>query len=208
MPIFDAWMLTTGAVSTAPTLGNLGLAGTPTWATTTNSIYPAASLYQAMTYQTQSASGFGETIWMDANQYYALAQQRTYISRQRQEEQQRQMEVARQAAQRQQEEYMRRSREAFVRSRELLLSHLTAVQKKTFEENNWFIVEGGKSKTKYRINTDRYAGNIDIMKGTKVTFRLCVHCSDVPMHDHHLAQKLMLEYDEDHILRLANRTAA
>lgn len=98
---------------------------------------------------------------------------------------------------------------ARARARDLLIEHLTPAQKETFEKNGWFIVEGGKTKTKYRIRCGGYTGNIDVYGSGGITHRLCVHCAhDIPLHDHLLAQKIMLEFDEDTIVKKANRHAA
>ncbi len=99
--------------------------------------------------------------------------------------------------------------EATERSRVLLLEHLTPTQRETIEKNGWFVVEGGKSKQKYRIRTQSAAMNIDVIDGDKVKHRLCAHLpSDIPHYDHFLAQKLMLEADEDHFHTVARRHAA
>lgn len=95
------------------------------------------------------------------------------------------------------------------RAEQLLLSHLTPEQRRTFEQNKWFVVEGGKSKRKYRIrNSGSLVANIDVLDGDKVAHRLCGHVNSrasVPLADHLLAQKVMLELAEDDFLRLANR---
>jgi hypothetical protein len=45
--------------------------------------------------------------------------------------------------------------------------------------------------------------------GDSAVYRLCGHCHrSLPMGDQLLAQKLMLEYDEDEFLKIANRHAA
>src|SRR5258706_2940784 len=96
------------------------------------------------------------------------------------------------------------------RARELLISHLTTEQRKTFEKNKWFVVVGGKTKTEYRIRTDYgIAGNIDVMAKGKKVASLCCHCrSDIPNEDQFLAQKIALMWDEDAFLKTANRRAA
>lgn len=97
------------------------------------------------------------------------------------------------------------------RANQLLLEHLTPEQAETFSKNKWFIVEGGKSKQKYRIrDKGSLVANVDVLDGDKVAHRLCAHApiSDVPLHDNLLAQKTMLELDEEHFLRIANRHAA
>jgi len=102
-----------------------------------------------------------------------------------------------------------RSEAARTRALALLRSHLTPAQRRTFEANKWFVVEGGRSKTRYRINSRHFAGNIEILDGERVTHHLCGHCDHtIPLSDQLLAQKLMLEFDEDEFLKLANRRAA
>jgi hypothetical protein len=98
--------------------------------------------------------------------------------------------------------------EANARARALLLEHLTPEQRRMVEQHFWFVVEGGRSKQKYRINLSGVAGNIHQMHGERATHQLCCHCDHaIPAPDHHLAQKLMLEFAEDDFLRLANRHA-
>jgi hypothetical protein len=100
------------------------------------------------------------------------------------------------------------------RARELLLSHLTLEQRETFEHNKWFVVKGGKSGKLYRIRDGGHVvANIEVMRAVgynDVDHRLCAHCdaSKYPLGDHFLAQKLMLEFDEEAFLRIANRHAA
>jgi len=99
--------------------------------------------------------------------------------------------------------------EAVDRARELLLSHLTDEQRRTFENNGWFVVEGGRTGGRYRIRQG-YAGNVDVLDGDLVSHKLCAHADPVavPWPDQMLAQKLMLEIDEDDFLAIANRHAA
>lgn len=98
------------------------------------------------------------------------------------------------------------------RAEGLLLSCLTPQQLETYKANKWFVVEGGKSKTKYRVrHADHMVANVDVLKddGT-VSHRLCAHLpiGTVPTSDQLLAQKLMLEGNEDHFLKTANRHRA
>jgi hypothetical protein len=96
-----------------------------------------------------------------------------------------------------------RSPTAFDRARELLLSHLTEEQRATFIENRWFVVIGGRSRMRYRIETGHLVANVRRLNDN---LRLCAHCDhSLPMDDHLIAQKLMLEYDEDAFLAIANR---
>ncbi len=106
----------------------------------------------------------------------------------------------------------RQRREAATkRAHELLLEHLTPEQRDAFTRNGWFIVQGGRTGQRYRINANRgLAGNVDVVgRNDRVSHRLCAHLdSQLPMGDQLVAQKLMLEFDEDHFLRTANRHAA
>lgn len=162
--------------------------------------------------------GNGDCYVVDHQQYVALAQARAAQHAQRlQEEAEQQAERTRRRLER--EAIYRASqptdderRAALVRSRELLLSHLTPAQRETFEKNNWFVVQGGKTRTRYRIWTTGYTHNIETLRGHDdvVTYRLCGHLRDsrMPLYDHHVAQKISLEYDEEAFVRLCNRSAA
>lgn len=106
-----------------------------------------------------------------------------------------------------QEAEQQRTQPARDRAKELLLANLTPAQKETLEKNKWFLVEGGRSKQRYRIRVGSVSGNIDVMDGDKVRHRLCAHLNQtigIPSDDHILAQKLMLEAAEDDFLRTAN----
>jgi hypothetical protein len=108
-------------------------------------------------------------------------------------------------------QFERHTQEARDRAMELLIENLTAEQRSTFEKNKWFVVVGGKSGQKYRIHAnDNVAANIDVLDGDSVRRRLCGHCdiSRIPLGDHILAQKMMLEMAEDDFLRIANKHAS
>jgi hypothetical protein len=102
--------------------------------------------------------------------------------------------------------YERERKLAHERSRELLLAHLTKEQRRTFEENEWFIVKGGKSGNHYKIHTLSYAGNVEVLDAKLQRIAgICCHCDGIPLHDHHLAQKIAIQWDEERFLRVANR---
>jgi hypothetical protein len=218
MPLFfgtgnNTWVGTSGGTASAiPSTWTLAQPTYTTTACTAASSGLWSNIYNQTSAQTTAGTSYftQEDIWMDATRYYQLAQGRTVYYRERTQQERYQQEQAREVARRQQEEWTRRTREALERSRELLLANLTKVQRETFVRNNWFVVVGGKTKQSYRIRTNGgAAGNIDVLNGNKVSHRLCCHCSnDIPLHDHHLAQKLALECDEDRFLKLANRQAA
>jgi hypothetical protein len=99
---------------------------------------------------------------------------------------------------------------ALDRARSLLLSHLNEEQRRTFEQNKWFVVEGGRTKQRYRIrDKGDLVANVEVIDmAGNVMQRLCAHGLrelQLPLPDHFLTQKLMLENDEDAFLRVANR---
>lgn len=105
----------------------------------------------------------------------------------------------------------RHAPEAEARAKELLLQHLSPEQRATFERHKWFIVEGGRTRTKYRVrDLGHLRANIDVLDGERVDYRLCGHADQnlVPLADNLLAQKVMLDVAEDEFLALANRHAA
>jgi hypothetical protein len=99
---------------------------------------------------------------------------------------------------------------AKARSKELLLEFLTKEQREQFKKNGWFIVEGGKSKKKYRIESDGINGNVKELcyKEERVMASLCFQTRDytIPIFDNLLGQALHLRFNEDEILKIANRT--
>jgi hypothetical protein len=178
-----------------------------TTASNTASVWYGASSSQTAAATTWSLIGWEEQV--DHQQYLALARNRVVAYRTRTEEERIREEVLQAERAAQMLRYQEETQAALTRSRELLLSHLTPRQRATFEKHKWFVVVGGKTMQRYRIHTNTFAGNIDVLEGDQVKHRLCVHCSSrIPLHDHHLAQKLSLESDEEYILSIANRRAA
>lgn len=206
----------------------------PTTVTTSNTVYIEQRLYysnqtasaaNAMMLSNQTtATTTNSVFWFDVSQdrwieqegwgvqheqYMALARGRVAYNEE-------QLVRAQEEQRRQEEEWQRQHaardeqrKAAYARSRELLLAHLTPAQRKTFEENAWFVVQGGASKKTYRIRTTGYTGNIEEMRGDRAAYRLCGHISGAyALHDHHVAQKISLEYDEVAFVRLCNRHAA
>lgn len=111
--------------------------------------------------------------------------------------------------QRETAEVAEKRRLAVNRAKQMLFAHLTTHQREMVEKNGWFVIEGGKSGKLYRVKAGGIAGNIEELdkNGEHAVARYCCHLENsFPMPDHHLAQKLMLEWDEDTFLRLANKT--
>ena len=106
------------------------------------------------------------------------------------------------------EETEKKRKEAEDKALELLLDNLEENQVEIFKKTKCFVVTG-KSGKRYRINDCGVSGNVDEMDGEKVKARLCFQPNNswsIPKYDSYLAQKLMLEFDEEAALRTANRT--
>jgi hypothetical protein len=100
---------------------------------------------------------------------------------------------------------MRKLAEAKKRADELLKAHLTPQQREELEMKNHFhLLVGAK---KYRINRGR-SRNIQLVNEQGVVVKtLCAHPSEmIPDADTMLAQKLMLEANENEFLRIANHS--
>jgi hypothetical protein len=93
---------------------------------------------------------------------------------------------------------------AAVKARVILEEHLSAEQRKQLADNNWFEVVTARGT--YRIRKG-WAGNVDRYVDGKATDRFCIHpVEEVPHEDNMLAQKFLLEANEDAFLRIANRS--
>lgn len=99
---------------------------------------------------------------------------------------------------------IKKETEAKEKAEELLKENLNKAQRKQFKKDRSFIVYGGTTKRRYRIrdgdiiNIDEYDSDGNIKR------KVCAHPVDVPIHDKMLTQKLMLQYDEEAFLRIAN----
>jgi hypothetical protein len=100
---------------------------------------------------------------------------------------------------------------AKMRAMSLLLDNLSALQRETYKRDRHFIVRGSHSGKMYRIRDNGgVIANVDVLSvDGRVEMRLCAHANtnEVPHPDQLLAQKLMLEHDEQTFLRIANRHA-
>ena len=179
--------------------------GTAITAQATNTIWTnwttASTTSNLYTMSSPTASATVWSVWVESEE---AKRERHEREAQREARWQEEAKVARAAA-----------RKANETAKQLLLDHLTPEQRKTFEDRGWFVVEGGKSKKPYRIETKMgFHGNVvelkDHPKGRQDIARYCfqLHDTRIPHFDHILAQKLALECDEENILKLANRSAA
>jgi hypothetical protein len=120
------------------------------------------------------------------------------------------------AYERQQAEYRERQkaeaeryRAAKERAEGLLYEHLSDEQRAQIKRDKFFVVQGGKTGRKYKIKADGgLVANVHEMDDAgAVKRRLCAHldhAANAPIFDHLLAQKLMLEHQEEQFLRVAN----
>ncbi len=93
------------------------------------------------------------------------------------------------------------------RAEKLLLDYLTPEQRETYRRKGWFIVHG-RSGRRYSIwkKDALYCNVCELGNCGEVVSRLCAHAAiNVPMGDHLLTQKLMLEHHEAEFRRVANR---
>lgn len=92
---------------------------------------------------------------------------------------------------------------ARARAARLLEANLDEEQRKTLVEKNCFYLHT-KAGRKYRIDRGTH-GNVKLIDETgKILKGYCAQPDGVPVEDSMLAQKLMLESDEDAFLRVAN----
>lgn len=114
--------------------------------------------------------------------------------------------IEEQRRQRQEEEARRRAarREAEEKAQALLVEHLDELQRDEYEQTECFTVIGSDGG-EYRISTNSREGNVWRMEEGARVEELCGHLpGDIPLHDNALAQKLLLETDEDEFRRIAN----
>ena len=93
------------------------------------------------------------------------------------------------------------------KAKKLLVEHLTADQQRTYEEKKYFDVDiEGRI---YRIHHGSH-GNVRLMgtgtKAGKEVTKFCIQPEGVPIGDVLLAQKLLLQCNEQEFLRIANAT--
>lgn len=97
-------------------------------------------------------------------------------------------------------------RRACERAHALLVAMLDVKQREQYERDRFFEVISRHSKRRYRVRQGTH-GNVRLLDehGAEVV-RYCAQPLGVPDEDAMLAQKLMLEHEEDSFLRVANQT--
>lgn len=106
--------------------------------------------------------------------------------------------------QREQEEKLRKQQEANLRAERLFLSRLTPFQLHEFQRSKEFPVRGSNG-TRYLINCTHCSGNVQRVSDG-ISF--CAGPFGLPAYDFWLAQKLLIESDEDAFLKVARQYPA
>jgi hypothetical protein len=201
-----AMYATATSSSTVTSCGNVAVEGGLYYlaSQTTSSVYDAQNFIYYPCYTTSASTCTSAANEISDYQYQQMVAAQQLHARVTQADAARMAEI-----QRQQGEWAQAAVAARELAKALLLEHLTQEQRETFERNGWFVVEGGKSKTQYRINPNAHAGNVTQLKKDKAEWSYCGHIDyRYPAYDNALAQKLLLEADEKAFLKVANRRAA
>lgn len=85
------------------------------------------------------------------------------------------------------------------KARAILLRFLTAEQRETFTGSGVFACRGRETNAEYLVQSVRQINIVDFTKKR----RLCYVIPEVPLDDQLLAQKLLIEGDEQHLLDVA-----
>lgn len=92
------------------------------------------------------------------------------------------------------------------KAEKLLLSCLSKKQKSEYSEYSYFTVRGNITGKSYRIHPDKQINIEEIDSVGRVVGRLCVVSAEyVPIEDHMLSQKLLIETNEELFLQTAIR---
>ena len=110
---------------------------------------------------------------------------------------------------REESERRQRAEAAAKRAEGLLWEHLTDEQRAEYRRSKSFVVKGCHTKRSYRVRCGGgLVANVHELDDKGDTQRrLCAHISNAygaPNADHYLAQKLLLEHQEQDFLRVAN----
>lgn len=100
-------------------------------------------------------------------------------------------------------EGLKQNQEAEEKAEKLLLSCLSRQQKKDYKQHEYFIVIGNATGNRYKITKGRIKNIYLIHDYDDHVARHCVESNErVPMGDHLLAQKLLIEANEEEFLRV------
>lgn len=143
-----------------------------------------------------SATNYNDIVWGHWNSTGTVADQVTTLKLR-----------ASEIAAREERLRIRREEEAAAKAKaeQLLLEHLDENQKEEYRNVRAFKVVSADGQRVYKIR-EGWAGNVDLVSPEgKVLKRYCIH-PDIacPVQDNMLAQKLLLETDEQAFIRIAN----
>jgi hypothetical protein len=151
-----------------------------------------------------ASCGTTTIVWNDWNEQYVINAGQILVPPKVSEEERARREAQARAYQ---EEMVRKDAErraAEIKADALLHSCLSAEQKEELTKKNHFHLYVGKNK--YRIERG-ISGNVKLINENddRPKHQYCIHPVDVPVGDVMLAQKLLLETNEEEFLRVANR---
>lgn len=157
---------------------------------------------------TTTATSTGDAVWYywnldtgEARQYQPRQQTPEELAETARVAREYQAELQRQAA-----EQNRIAEEAELRAAALLKENLAPAQREEYDREKFFTVISKDGRRRYRVNKGWSHNVEEIDESGKKIATLCAHPVEaVPAHDNMLAQKLMLEHDEERFLRIANR---
>jgi uncharacterized protein (UPF0335 family) len=189
-----------------------------TWATTSVSAYNTATA-SAWSNWTTGTSSTADTVWyrwtVDYNtasylevpnsvllNYRVLTEEEQQADEKRRKEQEAYAEQQRKQMQERIERLCKEKEAAEEKAKQLLLDLIGEAELKVYEETGRLFVKGKKHD--YIVQKQGYVKCIE----KDVVTDLCVHLQDrasMPDTDNVIALKVMLEHNEDHVLRLANK---
>jgi hypothetical protein len=171
--------------------------GTVTASTTSSSDY----VWRTWTNNTTVATVTNSLTWSSWNTSYHIQE----LTKEQKAEQERIKSEQQERFRIEQEELRAKEKQKEENARQLLREVLTEEQNKQFDEKGYFELTAVKSGNIYRINRGR-SRNVELLdKNKKVLSRLCFHPTEyVHNFDTMVAQKLMLETDEEEVKKVAN----
>jgi hypothetical protein len=175
-------------------------ATTNTITTTSNHIWTAWNSASTASTMTITSNGTDATTWTVWNEVVSAPARRISA------EERRRWRAREQEQRRRHEEEQRERKEAEAKAETLLLKALTPEQREDYRRRKCFHLHtGGK---RYRIERG-WQGNVKLVDDAERQLAsYCIHPRDhrIPVADNLLAQKLLLEADEQEFRRIANET--
>lgn len=163
--------------------------------------------FSPVTIQTGTTVQFASTVtwpaWNGASSLY-LRRELTPEEEEQQRERERLWAIEQERAREVAAERDRARHQADERAHDLLLSVLNDEQRRTYRQHGWFCTNGRSGK-KYRIERGWSHNVKELNEQDRPVRSLCAHPEiAVPHEDNMVAQKLMIEFEEEAFLRTAN----